>query len=233
VIEEKNMKTGWSLGAPWLPKLSVFLLLISAVFVSCYPGDITDVAELDTVATLYDDTFPFSQQSTYSMPDSVFHLCDVAENPPSDCIKLSRANDTFILNTVRAQMQTYGWELLPGDDSQGIPDVRVVVMALGSESTSWYAWNPWNPWYPGGGWYYPPVWQPVTTQKGTLALNMAIADSVVTVPGSGSGPPIVWGGVLNGALGTGSSASTRSRLENGIIQAYRQSPYLNVAGSTP
>ena len=119
------MKTGWQIGTPWLPRVSVILLLAAGTLVSCYPGDIENIDELDTVATLFDDSFPFSQQSTYSMPDSVFHLCEVIDSPPSDCIQLSRSNDTLILNTVRARMVDYGWTLIPDDDSQGIPDVRV------------------------------------------------------------------------------------------------------------
>lgn len=225
------MKTGRSFG-PSLPRLSVFLLLVGGLWlVSCYPGDIEDLAELDTIATLYDDSFPFSQQSTYSMPDSVFQLCEVLVDPPSDCIQLSRTHDQLILDRVDERMQDYGWERIPDDDSQGVPDVRMVVVALGSETTSWYAWYPWNPWY-GGGWYYPPVWQPVTYQTGTLAINMAIADSMITVPGEGEGVPVVWGGVMNGALG-GSASDISSRLRNGIDQAFLQSPYLNIEGSTP
>ena len=163
-------------------------------------------------------------------PDSVYHLCEVIPDPPSDCIPLSRSNDSLILGTVATRMQDYGWERIPDDDSQGVPDVRMVVVALGSETTSWYAWYPWNPWY-GGGWYYPPVWQPVTYQTGTLAINMAIADSMITVP-EGEGVPVVWGGVMNGALG-GNVSSTRTRIENAINQAYDQSRYLDIEGSTP
>lgn len=225
------MKTCWHIGTPWLPRLSAVLLLIGGSWlVSCYPGDIEDIAELDTISTLFDDSFPFSQQSTYSMPDWVYHLCDELDNPPSDCIPLSRTNDQLILNTVRARMDDYGWTLIPGDDSQGVPDVRVVVVALGSETTTWYAWYPWNPWY-GGGWWYPPVWTPVSYSKGTLAINMAIADSMITVP-EGEGVPVVWTGVLNGGLGT-SPTSSRPRIEDGINQAFLQSPYLDIEGSTP
>ena len=224
------MKTGWHIGTLRFPKLIVVLLLGGLVLVSCYPGDIENIAELDTVATLFDDSYLFSQDSTYSMPDTVYHLCEVLSSPPSDCIPLSRTNDQLILNTVRARMTDYGWTLVPGDDSQGVPDVRVVVVALGSETTSWYAWYPWNPWY-GGGWWYPPVWTPVSYSKGTLAINMAIADSMITVP-EGEAVPVVWTGVMNGGLGT-SPTSSRSRIENGINQAYMQSPYLDIEGSTP
>lgn len=207
----------------------VFLAWVALL--SCYPGSIEDLAELDTVVTIYDDSFNFGQQQTYSMPDSVFHLCEVLPDPPSDCIDLSRTHDQLVLDTVVQNMADLSYTRVSDDTSLAPPDVRLVVTALGSETTGWYVWYPWNPWYPGYGWWYPPVVEPVSYETGSLIITMVRTDEMIE-NGDQDGIPVIWTGALNGALG-GSTVSQANRLTNGINQAYAQSPYLRAAGGAP
>ena len=79
-------------------------------------------------------------------------------------------------------------------------------------------WCWYNPYYCGGGWYYP---YPVATSytSGTLVMtmvdpNMESADGRVRA---------IWTGAINGLL---SDVYSSSRVENGVNQAFKQSPYL-------
>ena len=50
-----------------LPALAGALLLL----VSCYPGQVTGITELDVVLTTHDDTVTFTSFATYAVLDSV------------------------------------------------------------------------------------------------------------------------------------------------------------------
>ena len=65
------MKKTWSV----LPAFAGTLLL----FASCYPGELTNIAELDIVVTTHDDTVTFTSFATYVLLDSVVHI-DLMDN---------------------------------------------------------------------------------------------------------------------------------------------------------
>ena len=48
--------------------IGVFLAGAVVVLASCYPGGPTDIAELDTVVTVYDPEYDFQKNKTYAMP---------------------------------------------------------------------------------------------------------------------------------------------------------------------
>jgi hypothetical protein len=158
-------------------------------------------------------------------------ICEVLPDPPDDCIDLDRDHDQLILDLVAQNMADLGYTRVSDDTLLAPPDVRLAVTALGSRNTGWYVWYPWNPWYPGYGWWYPPVVQPVSYDTGTIAMNMVRTDEMIE-NGDQDGIPVVWVGVLNGALGS-TPAGRTSRLTNGINQAFSQSAYLRAGGGTP
>ena len=59
------MEKRWSI----LPALAGALLTVS----SCYPGDVTNIQQLDVVVTAHDETVDFTSLSTYVLLDSVIH----------------------------------------------------------------------------------------------------------------------------------------------------------------
>jgi hypothetical protein len=216
-------------------RYGVIVLLTGAlaVMASCYPGEITDVSELDTVATLYDNTYNFSANSTYWMPDSVYHLCEVLpeEDRPDDCIELSRAFDDEMIGLVQTNMQNLGYTLVA--DSTLAHDVRLVLLAVGTQKYSYYTYYPgWNPWYPGWGWYYPPSWGAVSYQTGTIFLPMVPTGQTQQV-GDETGVPVVWSAAVNGVLNPSAGSSvTSQRLADLFNQAFAQSQYLKSGGGS-
>ena len=199
----------------------------------CYPGEIENVSELDTVATLYDDVYweqNDGKNHTYDMPDSVFHLCEILDDPPADCIDLSRAFDDQMISLVRTNMADLGY--VPFDSTvTDTPDVRMAILAIGTESYDYYVWYPgWNPYYPGWGWYYPPSWGSVRYETGTIFIPMAPGGDEGLGSGD-SGLTVVWSAAINGLLGT-SGQETQNRLNRNINQAFTQSQYLKSRGGS-
>ena len=83
------MKKRWSV----LPALAGALLLLA----SCYPGEVTSLAQLDVVVTAHDDTVTFTRFTTYALLDSVAHI-DL-EDALNDSL-LDRSNDSRIVATI-------------------------------------------------------------------------------------------------------------------------------------
>lgn len=199
-----------------LPFLAVGLLTL----LGCYPGDVT-VSELDAVLTLYDDEKDFSQYETFHLIDSIIHIGD-------DDDEISRKFDEDIIAKVRDEMLDAGYQEVPG-----IEESDIVITIEISRSDLLVGWNPcpgcwcgyWC-WYPGWPWYgYNPYypWGGVVYSYpvGTVFLTMydvndSSMEDMAVAP---------WAGTLNG-LAQGSDSQILNRIENGISQAFDQSPYL-------
>ena len=223
------MKKKWSV-------LPVFVGILLGL-VSCYPGDVTNVQQLDVVVTSHDDTVSFSSFSTYAVLDSVVHI-DLEDNV-NDSL-LNRDNDALILARVRAGIEGMGYveELDPLNNT---PDVLLLVGALAVTKTAYssYGWWPWFGWgyspgwrccEPGYGWGYP--WAPVRTVSyavGTLLITMMDPSR----PSLGfDTAPVLWVAGINGLL-EGSTSSIVTRITTTIDQAFDQSPYLISLIPTP
>ena len=111
---------------PWLWLLGCLLFLPS-----CYPGGAEDVTELDLVLTNYDGGFPFAQNPSYSIPDTIAHIYD-PDDPNS--IRLSYQYDQFILDTINANLKARGYTQAP----PATPDVFVNVTVVGTKNWSVY-----------------------------------------------------------------------------------------------
>jgi len=214
------MEKKWSV----LPVLAGALLL----FVSCYPGSPTNVAELDIVVTAHDDTVTFTSFTTYALLDSVVHI-DLEDNANDDL--LDRSNDALILARVRAGIEGMGYteEMDPDNNT---PDVLFLVGAWAAANTAYfsYGWWPYYGWYPyypccygpGYGWGYPVGGVgSVSYNTGTLVITMLDPSR----PGTGMQAPVLWVAGINGLL-EGSAASQTARITNLINQAFDQSPCL-------
>jgi hypothetical protein len=227
-LSHQSRRRGWCL-------LLFALVAAPIILLSCYPGGPESIGELDLVATFYDPDLDYGANRTYAMPDSILHIKD--EENPDNNVDLSRDHDDFILSKAAEHMQGLGYSRIAEPDTNNVPDVVILISAIGRKNfviTPGYPWYPgWGYWPgwgycpgcwgPGWGYWYP--WTPPTVtsyQSGTLYIDMFDADSrdedreTLTV---------IWNASINGALGGGSS-STRIRLNDTITQAFTQSPYL-------
>ena len=214
------MEKRWSV----LPALAGAWLLVS-----CYPGEVTNVAELDIVVTTHDDTVTFTSFTTYALLDSVVHI-DL-EDATNDSL-LNRDNDALILAEVRAGIEAMGY-VEEMDPANTTPDVLLLVGALGVVKDAyftygWWGWYGWYPYYPccygpGYGLGYPAGVGSFTYAVGTLVITMLDP----TRPGNNvNEAPILWVAGINGLL-EGSTLELSTRITNLIGQAFGQSPYLS------
>jgi hypothetical protein len=219
------MKRRWSV----LPVSAGALLLL----VSCYPGEVTNIQQLDLVVTAHDDTVSFSSFSTYALLDSVVHI-DLEDNA-NDSL-LNRENDALILAEVRAGIESMGY-IEEMDPLNTTPDAVFLVGAFAVEKSAYFSYG----WWPYYGWGYPPGWGccgpgygwgypatgKITYGVGTLAIIMMDPSRPSQGPETA---PVLWVAGMNGLLGATSNAA---RISIAIDQAFDQSPYLNPAANLP
>ena len=209
------------------------LMFIAIGFTACYPGDDVSYSDLDLLTTAYDMNTDFGTLKTYYLPDSVVHLKDTLD--PSSNVDISHELDDFILDKVRSNMNAYGYTT-PAEPLINRPDVFLTVSVMATKNYSVYYYYPyywdwgWNWYYKSAdywGWYYPPGWGGtyVTSYTvGTLVMMMHDIRNATTVTDT---IPTIWSGSMNGLMGS-SKATTKSRVEYNIDQAFKQSPYLKI-----
>jgi hypothetical protein len=196
---------------------------------ACYPGDPTNVQQLDVVITIRDTSVVFNAANSYAMPDTVIHI---EVDSAAGIIELSRDFDDLILATVRQNMADLGYTLEADPEDNGA-DLVMLVGAIGTETTTWYAsypwwgywgywpgWGYWPPYGAGWGWYYPPYVGSVTYEQGTVIMTLIDPNEPVQ-----ENLAMVWEGALRGLLST-AGTPTEQRITQGINRAFDQSPYL-------
>lgn len=213
-------------------KLIIALMAFSlaGLLSGCYPDKIDYVDEYDLAGTMYDEEADFSSFTSFHVIDTVMHVTDDDE----DNSNLSRENDEFILNLIRQNMLDLGYTEMANPDSLNRPDLELLVNAMTSDYYTYYSyWNSywgwyggWGWWYPGGGYYpgypgYPGGGLYYSYSTGTLAIEML--DTKAEVGEDDDRPGVVWVGLVDGILTSGSS---QSRLDKQINQVFTQSPYL-------
>jgi len=196
--------------AGWLAVLTLTVL----VGAGCHPGEIDEIAELDIVVTFYDETVDFGAFGTYAMEDTIYNL-NVLQDPGEEDT-LDRRFDAQIIAQVKAEMADRGYALA---DTSSATDLRIGLGAFDTPGTLVYANLPW--WGGSSGRWWP-SWGSTDFTEGTLVV--LLADWAGRDPATGEFDPL-WTGGLDGVLEE-SRANTSTRLENGIAQMYRQSPYL-------
>lgn len=187
--------------------LVIFIAAAIVVLQSCYPGDELTYSDTDIIATFYDKDVNFATKLTYAIPDTIYRLDDDGK-PIVD----PGANDQSIINKIKDELEDYGFT----EDTPANADVIVFAVISTSSWVSggcYYGWYSW--YYPYYGWCYPVYY---TYDVGTLLIAMVEKNTTEEKNG-------LWVAAMNGLLGD-SNSGTLSRINAGIEQAFRQSPYL-------
>jgi hypothetical protein len=198
--------------------------------VGCYPGDPTSISEFDTVLTVRNPDFAFSEALSFYMPDTIVQI----NEDDDDAIEIGRDNDEEILARVRSNLLAQGWTELTREDIQNggqIPDLAIGNLVMATENTQWWVSYPpgcWDPWW-CWGWYWPPIYGSTTYRAGSYFVVAASALDI-TDPGNTDELEVAWSGAMNGVLAQ-NTGSNFDRLLDGIDQMFEQSPYLS--GPTP
>lgn len=204
-------------------KRLLYVALVALLLQGCYPAGPEYVEDLDVVYTTYDKEYDFQAANTYAMPDKIVVDVEI-DNGDTTYVYMKPVFATPILNAIRTEMTSNGWnEVLPQN-----ADVIITPAALSSTTYFYSYWYDWwygyGGWYGGyWGWYYPPYYTVSSYTTGSLVLVMADPSAADDSPINRS--PAIWSAVANG-LYTGSYDV--SRVENGIEQAFKQSPYLKI-----
>jgi len=200
------------------------IILSAVILFGCYPKGPVYYSDTDLVASIYDEEYDFGNQLTYELVDSVVHIFD-PDDPDPD---IDRSFDDDILERIQFNMDQRGFEEV---DNLPNADFLIFVSAWNNTYTDfvytwpgywgWY-WDPFYPWYPGGGWYYPWGGYVYSYTYGTITIEIV---DVAGIDPAEEFVPVVWKGILNGAL-SNSSSDIRNRINAGIDKSFEQSPYL-------
>jgi len=193
------------------------ILGLGMLLAACHPSGAENISDLDTVATTHDATFDFAGAKTYSLPDRVVFITD--SNPGGNPDRLPPDLEQLILGTINNEMTAIGYQQVNITQN---PHLTMTVGALKITNVSVYYgywcgyWGWYYPCYP----YYPPVVGVSSYTVGSLIIDMAPNGTT-----SGNQYRGVWTAVIRG-IQTGNNNTDRTRLVNGISQAFIQSPYL-------
>ena len=195
-------------------KKKFFTLAIIAVLSfmwGCYPDGAEYYEETDIVYTNYDDNYNFASKGTYSMPDKIVKITkELVEGDPEF---VKEPYNTQILQKIASNMTAMGYTKVVDPEKADM----VLFPAVWTNTTIYYWYNYWcwyYPYYCGWGWGYPSVTSYTT---GTLLMTL-VADGDDYVQ-----PTNVWTSAVNGLL---SGQYDGNRVNKGIDQAFKQSPYL-------
>ena len=210
--------------------LGAVAALAIATVVACYPGEPTNIGELDMVATVYDTAFNYQTNRTFFQFDSVFHLRDTAN--PADTVSISRQFDQQMINLVKTNMRNLGYiDSAPSATFQ--PDVYTAISITASRNYQAYTFYPW--WgYPGFGWpccVGGPGWGWPTTvvssyRVGTIFIDIIDVDQSIAKDTI----DVIWNGAINGPF---EGSVTMERIDRTFNQAFAQSQYLKLLAATP
>ncbi len=226
--QPKFARLSWARGRA----LGAVAALAITVIVACYPGEPTDIGELDLVTTVYDTAFNYQTNRTFFQLDTVLHLRDTAN--PGDTVSISRQFDQQMINLVRTNMVNLGYiDSTPTQTFQ--PDVLTSISITASRNYTAYTFYPW--WgYPGFGWpccVGGPGWGWPTTvvssyRVGTIFIDMIDVDQSITT----GTIEVIWDGAINGPF-EGSEPVSMERIDRTFNQAFAQSEYLRLLAATP
>lgn len=196
---------------------------------SCYPGGVTDVAQLDAVVTYHIKDAEFGALKNFALPDTVIEV--VFDS--TTYIPVSHDYDDEILARVRSNFEGRGYVYEP-DPASNRPQSVVLVGVTASRINYyyydwWYYWGWWPGWGyypgygPGWGYYPPPVIGEGSFDQGTLMVYMLdVRDPDADLKEQ----PLVWAAALRGILSGSTPSSITARIDKNIDQAFAQSPYL-------
>ena len=176
------------------------------------------------VTTLVDTaTSSLETARTFAIPDTIVEL--------RGDVGLNHAADAQIAADVRRHFLLLGWREVPLNSIE-TPDVVIVMGALsqtevGYVYSDWFgAWG-WLPYWgptvdPAWVWGAPAGAVPYVYEVGTLVLTMVDLRAPRETTGQ---VPLLWVASINGVL---NGSANLPRALDGVDQAFRQSPYLEV-----
>ena len=201
------------------------LLLAAALgggllLVGCYPGGPESASDVGTVVTVKTPGADFQGLLRYAMRDTVYEI--KLEGQESD--PLSRELQMVILAELRAQMAAAGFEDVSeaAETDPSIVDVWLSAGAVQSDVYYYYSYG-WGYW---GGWccYYPPY-----VGVGSFTQGSVIWQLLDVRNASEETPPVaIWLAGLNGVV-QDATAANEAAIQNGIRQAFAQSPYIQAS----
>lgn len=180
-------------------------------FGGCYPEGAEYYEDTDIVYTNYDDTYDFVSKGSYSIPDKIVKVTGALQEGESPEF-VKEPYNTQILQKIESKMTEMGYSKVTDPAKADL----VLFPAVWTNTTVYYWYDYWCWWYPyycGWGWGYPSV---TSFTTGTLVMTL--------IPnGASIEPKSVWTAALNGLV---SGMYDVTRVNNGIDQAFKQSPYL-------
>lgn len=196
----------------------------------------------DVVATVQNQSFPFSSAKTFVLPNDVAVITDSppASTPSTSTSSALRAaqataldptTKNLILNEIVANMTERGYVRLT-DPAGPKPDIFIQASVMQTTSTTiyydyWYGYwgGYYDPWYGStyAGYAPYPVPTVVTSTLGALVMDFTDPNAADT---ANKKLPSVWVGVVTGAVSGSSTSEIQSRVQSGIDQAFEQSPFI-------
>jgi citrate lyase gamma subunit len=142
-----------------VPRMALAAAVVAAA--ACYPDEITDIDDLDTVTTLQDTLTNFGTALTYVIADTVIHV-------PIEDANIGHADDAALIARVKANMNAAGYTEIP-DSPTANPDFYVNV-AITTQQWVVIDWigGCYYPWYGCWGWYYPTYPYVYSYETGTV-----------------------------------------------------------------
>lgn len=195
-----------------IPLLGLGLLCLSG----CYPEGPEYTDEYDVVFTNHDDATNFKEKVYYSMPDDVVKI-DGEYDPAQGPDFINPVYSAQIVNRIKSNLNALGY--IEVQDT-GFADIIILTGALEVTNISYSYWYDYWGYYYGYGWYYP---YPVVTSYTTGSLIMSMIDRRNLNPSDKARG--IWVGIINGLMEGGGDVA--GRINKGIDQAFRQSPYLS------
>jgi hypothetical protein len=195
------------------------IVALGLLLAACHPTGVETISDLDVVATTHDPAFDFATPTTYALPDKVFFITD--SDPGGNPDRLPPDVEQLILGTIQNEMNGLGYQQVSQGNAANA-DLDMTVGALKVTNVTYYYgywcsyWAYYYPCYP----YYPPVVGVSSYTVGSLIIDMAPKGA-----GSGNQYKGVWTAVIRG-IESGISSTDKSRIVNGISQAFIQSDYL-------
>jgi len=232
------------------------LVMLMVVLTSCYKQQEEAVlTDYDITMTNYDTDFDFKTYNTFTIRDSVLIISDYLTDAQIAKFYKAGGGNEKILAKISQEFVALGYTKVSAGDGVD-PDFVVNPTATFMQQTDYYYSPGWWWGYPGywgyyGYWksekntdyyYYPwyPSWgysYSYTYETATLIIEMLNGDSVKEyldwLEESGPNPDpsdapkvqLNWNATISGIAST-TADYNKSRTENGIEEAFNQSPYL-------
>lgn len=201
---------------------SLTMLGVGLFLIGCYPNSSRNVQDFDTVTTYHNSTdVDYGAYTKFAIMDSVLKP---SPDEDGEWVNNKGVFDQQIISRVKEQMEARGYVYEVDPQNNGT-DLKIICKVSSSTTHVIYSYYPgYGGCYYCGGWYYP--WYPVTNvasySEGSVIVDMT--DPANVDPGTGA-EAAIWTAVVNGLL-SGSDSGKSQRIDEGIIQAYTQSPYL-------